>query len=77
VRALGGEPGYEVDDPDEEILEMAGSPWVAWRAAVPGVVLYVIATVEEVIEDLGDRGLFDQAEDLARVRGHLLSRLQR
>jgi len=40
-------------------------------------VLDVIATLEEVIEDLGELGLFDQAEELARVRGHLLSRLQR
>ncbi len=40
-------------------------------------VLDVIATLEEVSADLGARDLLDQAEELARVRAHLLSRLER
>ena len=40
-------------------------------------VLDVIATLEDVITDLGQRDLLDQAEELARVRDHLLSRLER
>ena len=40
-------------------------------------VLDVIITLEEVIEVLAGRDLFDQAEDLARIRHHLLSRLER
>jgi len=40
-------------------------------------VLDVIATLEQVSAYLGDQDLFDQAEELARVRAHLLSRLER
>jgi len=40
-------------------------------------VLDVIATLEEVSADIGCRDLLDQAEELARVGAHLLSRLQR
>lgn len=40
-------------------------------------VLDVIATLEQVIEDLADRELLDTAEELARVRDHLVSRLGR
>ena len=40
-------------------------------------VLDVIATLEEVSADIGSRDLLDQAEELARIRAHLLSRLQR
>lgn len=38
-------------------------------------VLDVIATLEQVIEDLADRELLDTVE-LARVRDHLVSRLE-
>jgi len=40
-------------------------------------VLDVIATLEQVIEDLADRALLDTAEVLARVRDHVVSRLER
>lgn len=40
-------------------------------------VLDCVATLEEVIADLGVRDLLDQTEDLANVRHRLLSRLQR
>jgi len=40
-------------------------------------VLDVITTLEQVIEDLADRQLLDTAEELARVRDHLVSRLER
>jgi len=40
-------------------------------------VLDVIATLEQVIEDLAPRELLDTAEELARVRDHLISRLER
>ena len=40
-------------------------------------VLDFVATLEEVIADLGERDLLDQAEELAKVRHRLLSRLQR
>jgi len=40
-------------------------------------VLDVLATLEQVIEDLADRVLLDTAEELARVRDHLVSRLER
>lgn len=39
--------------------------------------LDVIVTLEEVIDDLAARELFDQAEQLARLRYHLVSRLER
>jgi len=40
-------------------------------------VLDVITTLEQVIEDLANRVLLDSAEELARVRDHLVSRLER
>lgn len=40
-------------------------------------VLDVIAPVEQVIADVADREVLDMAEELARVRDHLISRLER
>lgn len=40
-------------------------------------VLDVVATLEEVIQVLGDLEYLDEAEELARVRGHLVTRLER
>jgi len=40
-------------------------------------VLDLIVTLEQVIETLADRELLDAAEKLARVRDHLVSRLER
>jgi len=40
-------------------------------------VLDAIATLEQVIEDVADREPFDMAAELARVRDHLVSRLER
>ena len=40
-------------------------------------VIDVIITLDEVIEVLAGRELFEQAEELARIRHHLLSRLER
>lgn len=55
-------------------------PFDGWRPAVTlskDEVLDVTTTLEEVIGELADRDLLDLAEELARVREHLLSRLER